>query len=92
MKISVTWVTPREYSADLDMAELLSCFTGTAHQAQAQRLLSQIEAGSTLADDDMAKLAVAIGQHPAMLPEDDQHWTSTGESEITHIQRTPAGG
>jgi hypothetical protein len=71
MKVSVTWMTSREYSAAIDTAKLLSCVTGTAYQAEARRLLSQIEAG------------------PAVLPEDDQHWSSTGESEITHIQGMP---
>jgi hypothetical protein len=92
MKISITWVTQREYSADIDTAELLSCVTGTAYEAEARRLLSQIEAGTALADDDMVQLAAVFGQHPALLPEGDQNWISTGESEITHIQGIRAGG
>jgi hypothetical protein len=92
MQISVTWVTPREYSADIDTAELLGRVTGTAHEPEARRLLSQIEAGGTLDDDDMTQLAAVIGQHTALLPEGDENWTSTGETEVTHVEGIRAGG
>ena len=88
MIISVTWVTLREYSADVSTAQLLSSVTGTMHETETRRLLGQIDAGTALDGHDMNRLAAVIGQHPALLPEDDRNWTSTGEPEVTHIQLT----
>lgn len=85
MKISVTWVTPREYSAFVDTAELLGSGNGTSHEPRLRRLLSQLETGSTLGEDEMTQLAAVIEQHAALLPEDEENWTSTGETEVTHV-------
>jgi hypothetical protein len=83
---------PQRDDDESPAVDVAGALAGTAYQAEARWLLSQIEAGTALADDDMAKLAAVIEQHPAVLPEDDQHWTSTGESEITHFQGIPTGG
>jgi hypothetical protein len=32
------------------------------------------------------RLAAVIGEYPGLLTEDDEHWTSTGASEVTHIE------
>jgi hypothetical protein len=34
----------------------------------------------------MTRLAAVIGEYPGLLTEDDEHWTSTGASEVTHIE------
>jgi hypothetical protein len=39
----------------------------------------------------MTQLAAVIGQHAA-LPEDDEYRTSTGSTEVTHVQGIRAGG
>lgn len=86
MDIFVTWITPREYTATLDDAALLSRVAGTAAEHQVRQLLAQLHASGTLDDADMTRLAAVIGDYPGLLAEDDENWTSTGAAEITHIE------
>ncbi len=76
--IYVTWVTPREYSASLDGAALLRRVTGTRAEPEVRQLLDQLQASGTLDDSDTMRLAAVIGEHPGLLAEDHEHWTSTG--------------
>jgi hypothetical protein len=86
MNIYVTWVTPREYTATLDDAALLSRVARTGAEHQVRQLLARLHADGTLDDPDITRLAAVIGDHPGLLTEDDEHWTSTGASEVTHIE------
>ena len=85
MDIYVTWVTPREYTASLDDAALLSRVAGTSAEHEVHQLLARLQASGTLDDPDMTRLAAVIGEYPGLLT-DDEHWTSTGASEVTHIE------
>lgn len=94
MDIYVTWVTPREYTASLDDAALLRRVAGTGAEHQVRQLLAQLQASRTLDDSDMTRLAAVIGEYPGLLTE-DEHWTSTGASEVTHVEargRPPGPG
>jgi len=86
MDICVTWVTPREYGASLDDAALLSRVAGTSTEHEVHQLLARLQASGTLDDPDMTRLAAVIGEYPGLLTEDDEHWTSTGACEVTHIE------
>lgn len=86
MDIYVTWVTPREYTASLDDAALLRRVAGTGAEHQVRQLLAQLQASGTLDDYDLTRLAAVIGEYPGLLTEDDEHWTSTGASEVTHVE------
>lgn len=86
MDICVTWVTPREYGASLDDAALLSRVAGTSAEHEVHQLLARLQASGTLDDSDMTRLAAVIGEYPGLLTEDDEHWTSTGASEVIHIE------
>ncbi len=86
MDMYVSWVTPREYSASLDDAALLGRVAGTGLEHQVRELLARLHASGTLDDSDMTRLAAVIGEYPGLLTEDDEHWTSTGASEVRHIE------
>ena len=79
----------REYTASLDDAALLSRVAGTGAEHEARQLLARLQASGTLDDPDMTRLAAVIGDYPGLLAEDDEHWTSTGASEVTHIELRP---
>jgi hypothetical protein len=57
-----------------------------------RQLLAQLHAGGTLDDPGMTRLAAVIGEYPGLLTEDDEHWTSTGASEVTHIEAPDRSG
>ncbi len=86
MDICVTWVMPREYGASLDDAALLGRVAGTSAGHEVRQLLARLQASGTLDDSDMTRLAAVIGEYPLLLTEDDEHWTSAGASEVTHIE------
>jgi hypothetical protein len=86
MDIYVTWVTPREYTASLDDAALLSRVAGTSAEHEVHQLLARLQASGKLDDPGMTRLAAVIGDCPGLLAENDEHWTSTGASEVTHIE------
>ena len=74
MDIYVTWITPREYTASLDDAALLSRVAGTGAEHEARQLLARLQASGTLDDPDMTRLAAVIGEFLACWPKT----TSTG--------------
>jgi hypothetical protein len=86
MDIYVTWITPREYTASLDDAALLSRVAGTCAEHEVRQLLARLQASGTLDDPGMTRLAAVIGDYPGLLTEDDEHWTSTGAAEVTRIE------
>jgi hypothetical protein len=93
MRITVTWITPREYSATIDERQLRDAVSGTSRDQEVSRLLDRVVGGQVLDDEAMLRLAAALEDHPSLLAamEDDEHWASTGELEVTHVGREPCG-
>jgi len=57
-----------------------------------RQLLARLQASGTLDDPDMTRLAAVIGEYPSLLTENDEHWTTTGASEVTHIEASARPG
>ena len=93
MRMTVTWITPREYSATIDERQLRDAAGGASREQDVSRLLDRMAGGQVLDDDAMLRLAAALEDHPSLLAamEDDAHWASTGELEVTHVGREPCG-
>jgi hypothetical protein len=93
MKLEAAWVTPRHYSGDFESDDLIARVTGTHHEADTRRLIAVMEAGRALDGHELERLCDIIAEHAAsLLPEDDAHWESTGEIEVTHVHRGTASG
>jgi hypothetical protein len=84
MDIYVTWVTPREYTAVLNDVALARALAGTTAGQEVRQLLTRLHAG-TLDDAGMTRLGEVIAGHPGLLAEDEENWTSTGHTEVTHL-------
>jgi hypothetical protein len=56
MQITVTWITPREYSATIEERQLRDAVSRTSLEQEVSRLLDRMTGGQVLDDDAMLRL------------------------------------